>query len=190
LHFTFGRAIQTLFSPYLVLKKFEGDDRGRSREYRRLRRDVHLALAFICAHQHVQARIKKEFVGKDPGADSLAAYNVILRESNNEIKKAEKVLESSEENDVRVIISHLLCIILLNKRARHIEGLSAVGFLTNRDAHHYLEEIERALDHLRRCSSASHGEMSQEDKNDSLRRFVASIDSSVPANDGSLVREE
>jgi len=169
IHYNVGAFIETLLNPSLLRNRKAY--RGSQKDYQRLRRDIHLALAFINAHRNAQEKVKHEFMGVDPDIDTVEAYNVVLRESNNEIVKAEQLLASSHKRDLRVIVSHLLCILLLNKTARHVEFLTATGILTSRDAHHHLEEIEHALAHLRECTAVSHGELTLAEKQKSLKRL-------------------
>ena len=89
-------------------------------KYRRLRVDVHIALSFIDAHISATDCFTEEFC--DPPFEEEG--KLVARESRDQVRKAQTFLESQNQDDVKVIVSHLLCTILLNKFARYVESVT------------------------------------------------------------------
>lgn len=118
---------------------------GPTNEYSVLRTKVTTAIGFIKAHRSAQKQFRKEFASADFGE----ANDIVIRESEEQVKLAEDVLKS---DGVEGIVSRLLCSILLNKEAHHIEHLTNHGLLMQREAAHFIEEITESVDHLRSCT--------------------------------------
>lgn len=124
------------------------------RQYQLLRMNVLLALSFIDAHKEAQDRLQDE-LGKG-GGDTLAAFNIVMNESKAEVRKAREVLMSQTKKKLNHVISHYLCIILLNKQARYVKQLSDSGVLLPREVRHQLEAIDHEIIHIRSCPLDKH----------------------------------
>mmetsp|Transcript_662 Transcript_662/g.1011 ORF Transcript_662/g.1011 Transcript_662/m.1011 type:complete len:507 (-) Transcript_662:573-2093(-) len=144
--------------------RHRSDVRSISREYIQLRFEVSKALAFISAHTLAQERFQREFCVEGKG-EFTAQERLVLEESLAQVRIAKAFLESKEKRDVTVIVSHLACIILLNKGARYMEYLAEEGLLKQKEAHHFIELTSRALDGLKYCSKSKHpGELTRAEK--------------------------
>ncbi len=107
---------------------------------------------------------------------------MVLEESKQEVIRAEDMLNSCDQTAVQNVVSHLLCLTLLNNAAKYVESLTHVGLLKDSEAEHYLEEIEESLAMVSLCSADSHpGELAEEDKTSSgsgtVPEEVGSVDS-------------
>ena len=123
-------------------------------EHTLLRNNVHIALAFIDAHLEAQACFQEEFC-RPPFEE---AQKLVARESKDQVHAAMDFLESQDQDDVKIIVSHLLCTILLNKLARYVEHVTHLGFLEEKEASVYIEQIEEELEHLQDCTLVKHGD--------------------------------
>jgi len=146
-------------------RKRKSDTRAGTHGYHRLRSEVNRALAFISAHRRAQEHFQSDF--NESSEDFKSATQLVRLESEEEVEEAEKFLLSLDCMDVKIIISHLFCVILLNKTARFVSSLSNNGLLKPREAQAFIEEIEEALAGIHNCSQHKHpGEI---DENDSSR---------------------
>lgn len=120
-----------------------------------LRFAVQCALMCAGAHGVAQERFQEEFgCEKDDLSDEEKLMSiVVLQESHVQLGLALKSLEAFPSKEVECIVSHLLCTILLNKSALFIEMFSREGFLKEKEASVFLDEIEEALRGTARCSS-------------------------------------
>jgi hypothetical protein len=107
------------------------------------------------AHEVAQERFQEEFsCEKDDLSDEEKLMSiVVLQESHVQLGLALKSLEAFPSKEVECIVSHLLCTILLNKSALFIEMFAREGFLKEKEASVFLDEIEEALRGTARCSS-------------------------------------
>lgn len=124
------------------------------REYQALRMKVLLALSFIDAHKEAQDRLQDE-LGKGSG-DAFAAFNLVMSESKAEVRKARELITSHNKKKLNHVISHYLCVILLNKQARYIKQLADSGVLLPREVRHLLEEVDHEIIHIRVCPLDKH----------------------------------
>ena len=144
--------------------RHRSDVRSISREYIQLRFEVSKALAFISAHTLAQERFQREFCVEGKG-EFTSQERLVLEESQAQVRVAKAFLESKEKRDVTVIVSHLACVILLNKGARYMEYLAGEGLLKQKEAHHFIELTSHALDGLKYCSKSKHpGELTRAEK--------------------------
>lgn len=133
-----------------------------SAEYHALVTEVNIAIGFIEAHNSAQIKFKKEFASAEFGE----ANDIIIEESQNQVKMAEQVLKKEGSSDV---VCHILCAILLNKEAHHVETLASHGLLMDRESTHFIEEISESIDHLRNSppsikNESFHGEANNGEK--------------------------
>lgn len=143
----FGKLIGVRLYAWLRFKKQSEPHQHLS--YQHLRLEVLRAFSFIDAHLEAQEHLVKEF-GKNEGELKLAVQQV-LRESKEEVAKARSVLRSKTKKQLRDVISHHLCTILLNKAARYITRLTDSGILLPREATEELEKIEHNMLEVRSC---------------------------------------
>jgi hypothetical protein len=120
-------------------------------------------LAFIKAHE-IAEKVFKD-ISQGDGKDELSrAENIVLRESFDQVLRAEKALDEFDENEVQQIKSHYACHIILNKAAAYYEKLSRQGLMTEREAGEFLCEMESSIRHLNECQESEHGELSERHK--------------------------
>jgi hypothetical protein len=72
-----------------------------------------------------------------------------MEESRAQVRKANAVLRGKNKKELKHVISHYLCVILQNKRARYVKVLLDSGVLLQREARHYLEEIDESIIEIR-----------------------------------------
>ena len=123
-------------------------------EYQKLRLNVLRALSFIDAHKEAQDRLQDELAGNHLHVDtarSMAAFKEVMKESKGEVRKAKEVLKSQNKKKLKHVISHYLCCVIQNKTARYIKLLLDSGVLLQKEARHFLEEIDEDVRHIRKC---------------------------------------
>lgn len=125
-------------------------------EYQRFRLNVLRALSFIDAHKEAQDRLQDELAGnhlhkKVDTTRSMAAFKEVMKESKGEVRKAKEVLKLQNKKKLKHVISHYLCTIIQNKTARYIKLLLDSGVLLQKEARHFLEEIDEDVRHIRKC---------------------------------------
>jgi len=126
-------------------------------EYQQMRLDVLRALSFIDAHKEAQSRLQDEFIGRTSGTDDAAvAFRAVMAESRLEVRKAKEVLGLKNKKKLKHVISHYLCTILQNKTARYVNVLCESGVLLQKEARHFLEEIEHHIREVRKCPLDKH----------------------------------
>lgn len=130
-------------------------------EYQRLRLNVLRALSFIDAHKEAQDRLQDELAGNHLHKNvdttrSMAAFKEVMKESKGEVRKAKEVLKSQNKKKLKHVISHYLCTIIQNKTARYIKLLLDSGVLLQKEARHFLEEIDEDVRHIRKCPLFGH----------------------------------
>jgi len=124
-------------------------------DFIRIKSDVHRAVCFIDAHKWAQTQFAKEFCGSR-GIEFLQAEQVIVNESQGEVEKAAAVLAKHNKDDVEIVLSHLVCMILLNKRASFIESFAQKGLMKEQEASEYIEEVEGIMEELRTTNMREH----------------------------------
>ena len=108
-------------------------------------------LAFIGAHDWATRHFTREF-SKD-GFQNITDHltdveKIILKENDEQVRLAEEALNHLGATDVKIVTSHYLCQILLNRAAHHLEQLKEHGLMSDKEATDYLEEIEAQLSKL------------------------------------------
>lgn len=121
------------------------DDSSFKRQ--QLRLDVLRAFSFIDAHSEADDRLNDEFGDGPP--DTNSAFRVVMEESRAQVRKANAVLNSKNQEELKHVISQYLCVILQNKYARYVKLLLDSGVLLQREARHYLEEIDHSIIDIR-----------------------------------------
>ena len=136
------------------IKSFRDLTRAGGEVQKGIRLDVLRAFSFIDAHKEAQDRLRDE-LGAEKG-ELGRAFEFVMRESRDEVRKATDVLRTKKKGLLRNIISHHLCIVLLNKSARYITLLMESGVLLQKEATHLREEIEESFAHIRSCQMDKH----------------------------------
>ena len=112
---------------------------------------VRQILAFIGAHDWAKRHFTREF-SKD-GFQNISDHltdveKTILKESDEQVRLAKEALTQLGATDVKIVTSHYLCQILLNRAAHHLEQLKEHGLMSDKEAGDYLEEIEVQMSKL------------------------------------------
>jgi len=137
--------------------EYKKSERSTSAHFRQLRFDVYRALSFIAAHRRAQERFSKETLeGPEVGDEIVAIAKRVLLESDRQVTMAEDLIRSMDREDVCVLVSHLFCVILLNKVAREAERLQANGILHEKEARKYLDKVDKLLRRIEFCSERVH----------------------------------
>ena len=142
-----------------------------SLEHVQLQLGIRRCLAFLSAHYLAQERFRHEFTSSNLDADVKefsAAKDLVLEESAAEVDKARSFLDSHDPKDISVVVSHLVCLILLNMEAKHSKHLSNAGFLKPKEAQTFINQCDHEIINVKRCSQFDHGELSKEDKHEAL----------------------
>lgn len=122
--------------------------------YQQLRLEILRSLSFIDAHKEAQERLQEEFGGSKD--EESVAFSVVMEESRAEVRKAREVLKAKNKKKLKNVISHYLCTILQNKAARYVNALFESGVLLQKEARHFIEEIEHHIKHIRECDLDKH----------------------------------
>jgi hypothetical protein len=109
---------------------------------------VRIALALIEAHRVALERFKNEFVEKD--GEYNTPEHMVVEESEHSVESAKMALAEVDEDELRTIVSRLLCKTILMKAAHRIEHMHSVGLITETEATPYLNKIQGAYLNLRR----------------------------------------
>jgi hypothetical protein len=141
------------------LKSTMGERLGALQDTSRLKRqqlrlDVLRAFSFIDAHNEAGDRLHDEFGEGTP--ETRSAFKVVMQESRVQVRKANAVLQGKNKKELRHVISHYLCVTLLNKHARYVKVLLDSGVLLQREASQYLEEIDHSIIDIRACPMEEH----------------------------------
>lgn len=98
-------------------------------ESQQLRLTVLRAFSFVDAHKEAEGRFRDKF--EDSTGDVHAAFLTVMRESKKQVTLAESVIKSKTKKQLKRVISHYLCVTLLNKSARYVRRCdSSVGLQT------------------------------------------------------------
>jgi len=133
----------------------------------RLKLDVNRAISFLEAHKLARHIFEEDFC-----SDSITeCEKTVVGESLAESKKAEAFVTTFDEDDVKHVLSHVLCLILLNKASRFVAVLLKRGVLKEQEASEKVDEIELYIEALTRCAETHHpGELSQYQKQEIMRK--------------------
>lgn len=138
---------------------------------------VRQILAFIGAHDWAKRHFTREF-SKDSFqniTDHLTdVEKLILKENDEQVLLAKEALTQLGATDVKIVTSHYLCQILLNRAAHHLEQLKEHGLMSDKEATDYLEEIEVQLSKLFKYHMHSQ-KMSAKDKANILAQAPAEL---------------
>lgn len=110
---------------------------------------IYLAAAFIRSHTAAQEMFRFGFCQSNILNPSKAETQV-LEESSNQIRAAESIFDSTNDELVTELMSVKISQILLNKAAYFIGSYEQKGFLKAEESEHFYEEFEHALKHVRK----------------------------------------
>uniref|UniRef100_A0A7S2Y4E6 Cation/H+ exchanger domain-containing protein n=1 Tax=Entomoneis paludosa TaxID=265537 RepID=A0A7S2Y4E6_9STRA len=116
-----------------------------------VRFEVNLAIAFLEAHTRARRVYSEEFA--EVQGDLSAAEAQVIKESEEQCQVAELFLTSLPEDKVKVYVSHIFSIILLNKLVKQVEELANASFLKDTEAEEFLEHIQKELFETEHCVS-------------------------------------
>jgi len=135
-----------------------------SLEFEILTEKVITILSFAEAHRLAQEKFKDQFCD-NYASEFLVQEEIVMKESEAEVKIALDELREYDQEDVRIIVSHYFCRILLNKNARTIEKFKHSGLLSELEASEYINQVENSLVLLLECPMRVHpGEKTFESK--------------------------
>lgn len=117
-------------------------------EYKKARRHVERALATISAHMDAQAAFKAEFC--DAGTMPSFVEATVLKESDAVIAVAKRYIDTFNPADVQSILTHFLCLVLLNKMMQQVGSYMDRGLLNSTEAEHFIHPLEVYLENLNR----------------------------------------
>jgi len=171
---SFARPAETAL--YNIFSAFARKSRPKfDRDFLIVNFKVRQILVFIHAHHWAKHIFKGEF-SKGYHGTLTEAEKTVMDESEAQVELANEALAQLNETDVVIVKSHYVCQILLNRAAYYLRKLNKHGLLSEREAGHYLEEIEESLMHVKECKEVYHSdEMDNEHK---MRRI-----SQAPAKD-------
>ena len=125
----------------IASRQYRGVD--HQEEYQETRIQVLRATAFQLAHQGARRKLEKGFCEV---AHSLRdAADRVIEESEKQEQLAQEVLDSIDKDQLKVIVEHFVCHVLLNKAAKIVQKHHTSGLLQDKEAEHFLEEIDEAI---------------------------------------------
>ena len=132
-----------------------------NKSHQQLRLEVTIAVSFLEAHKSARKRFEQEFC-----TENLTDFQKIVEgESLAQSHKAEAFLQERNDDDVGLVLSHVLCLFLLNKASRNVVILAKWGLLTHQEANERIHQIELDIEHLRRGAHSNYpGGLSKEEK--------------------------
>jgi hypothetical protein len=138
-----------------------------NKSQQQLRLEVTIAVSFREAHKSARKRFEEEFC-----TEKLTDIEKIVEgESLAQSHKAEAFLQELNQDDVTKVLSHVLCLFLLNKASRFVTVLAKRGLLTQQEANERIHQIELDIEYLRRGAHTSYpGELSKEEKKEIMQK--------------------
>ena len=126
-----------------------------------LRLEVTIAVSFLEAHKSARKRFEEEFC-----TDKLSDFEKIVEgESLAQSREAEAFLQQLDQDDVKRVLSHVLCLFLLNKASCFVTVFAKRGLLTQQEANERIHQIEMDIEHLRSVARTDYpGALSKEEK--------------------------
>lgn len=140
--------------PVATLAKVWGKKAHVSLAYAHKRLKIERSIAFMAAHRYTQRIFEREFQEVD--SEMSEAGKLVLRESELQFEKAAAVLDGYDPKDVSTVVSHKLCMVLLNGGIQYLGRLVHRGLLKEDEAEHLVEEVEHSLHEVLSCSAYVH----------------------------------
>jgi len=138
-----------------------------------VRFEVALAIGFLEAHTRARRVFQDEFA--EVKGDLSEAELRVMQESEDECHSAEFFLTSLPEDKVRVYVSHIFSIILLNKLVKYIEALAHASFLKETEAEEFLHDIQEELSEANHCFLSYYSKRRSQNLTASTVAFAASM---------------
>lgn len=109
---------------------------------------IFLSVAFIRAHRAAQTdfALGKEF---GHGERFNGGVEVIIQESEKQIREAQAVLDESTPDELRAVISHMVAAILLNHEATLIARLKDDATINEKEGEHLLHDVSNQIANLK-----------------------------------------
>ena len=117
--------------------------------------EIEQILAFTYAHELSRKAFKREFI-KTGEVGLTEAEQVVMYESEQQVKLAEESLSKFDAIYVNTVRSHCACQILLNRAASCCSKQLDHSLITEREAGTLLEEIEGHIKTLLECREIDH----------------------------------
>jgi len=134
-----------------------------SETLQQLFREVNLTHAFLLAHTKSRITFRREFC-REPKMVTHSE-KIVLNESELECRMANEFLETKNADDVKNVVAHIMCNVLLNKAVRYTEKLHRNGLLKASEATEWIEEFDHQLNEVSKCTAHKHpDEISQSEK--------------------------
>ena len=112
-------------------------------EYQETRIDVLRATAFQISHQAARRKLEAGFCAV---AHTIReAADKVMEESKKQEQLAQNLLDTVGKDQLKVVVDHFICHVLLNKAAKMVKKHHASGMLKDKEAEHFLEEIDEAI---------------------------------------------
>ncbi len=128
------------------------------KDFHKERFRIEQIFAFIHAHELARKSFKREFM-KTYEAGLTDAEQVVLYESEQQVKSAEEALAKFDIASVNTVRSHYACRILLNKAAYCYSKQLDYNLITDKEAGTLLEEIEGHIRNLLECREKDHSDV-------------------------------
>ena len=129
--------------------------RDMNKDFYRERFRIEQIFAFTYAHESARKSFTREFI-KTGEAGLTDAEQVVMYESEQQVKLAEEALSKFDVVNVNMVRSHYACRILLNRAAYCYSKQLDHTLITEREAGTLLEEIEGLIDDLLECRDKDH----------------------------------
>jgi hypothetical protein len=117
------------------------------------RLNIEQCVFFISAHTDAQNLVKEQFDDDEAYAE---VAKQVLKESAAEVDQATLKLESFDDKDVEIILSHKIIRALLNNTVSYVEELTESGLLKEQEATRYLEKIQESWNKVAACDLGNH----------------------------------
>lgn len=148
------RSADTMMRRIVDMKRFIRD---MNKEFYKERFRIEQILAFTYAHESARNSFKREFI-KAGRAGLTDAEQVVMYESEQQVKLAEEALSKFDVANVNLVRSHYACRILLNRAAYCYAKQLDHNLITEREAGTLLEEIEGHINNLLECREKDHSD--------------------------------
>ena len=134
------------------------------KDFHKERFRIEQIFAFIYAHELARKSFKREFI-KTREAGLTDAEQVVMYESEQQVKSAEEALAKFDIDSVSTVRSHYACRILLNRAAYCYSKQLDHNLITEREAGTLLEEIEGHIRNLLDCREKDHSDVESNQSN-------------------------
>ena len=132
--------------------------RDMNKDFYRERFRIEQIFAFTYAHESARKSFTREFI-KTGEAGLTDAEQVVMYESEQQVKFAEEALSKFDVTNVNMVRSHYACRILLNRAAYCYSKQLDHNLITEREAGTLLEEVEGHINDLLECRHKDHSDV-------------------------------